>query len=162
MSKSYEIFVAKEYFKFNAAHFQAYAGFRERLHGHNYHVSVRIEGPLGKDGYVVDFGDIKKATRAVCQELDERVMIPAASEVLEISRSGAEVIVVCEDGTRFSFPATDCVLLPITHTSAEELAGHICRLLIERLDVLGRRGVTAVEVAVEEAPGQEARFRQEL
>ena len=30
--------------QFNAAHFVAFEGYRERLHGHNYHVSVRLIG----------------------------------------------------------------------------------------------------------------------
>ena len=46
------------------AHFVAFKGFRERLHGHNYTVGVRVFGPLSEgDGYVLDFGDVKKAPR---------------------------------------------------------------------------------------------------
>ena len=40
----FEVFVGKEDFKFSAAHFVAYDGFRERLHGHNYQVAVRLKG----------------------------------------------------------------------------------------------------------------------
>ena len=40
--------------------FVAFPGFRERLHGHNYAVSVRLRGEVSaRDGYVLDFGDIK-------------------------------------------------------------------------------------------------------
>jgi len=46
-AQRFDVFVGKEYLKFNAAHFIAYPGFRERLHGHNYHVTVRLEGELG-------------------------------------------------------------------------------------------------------------------
>ena len=51
----FEIVVSKDTFKFNAAHFVAYPGFRERLHGHNYRVKVRIIGShtIGRDGYVL-------------------------------------------------------------------------------------------------------------
>ena len=31
----------------------------------------------------------------------------------------------CEDGSKFSFPKSDCCLLPIKHSSAEELAHYI-------------------------------------
>ena len=62
----YEVQVKSERFKFNAAHFVAFPGYRERLHGHNYTCSVRVFGPLSEhDGYVLDFGDVKKATRRV-------------------------------------------------------------------------------------------------
>src|SRR4051812_2944212 len=59
----FEVFVApSDRFKFNAAHFIAYKGFRERLHGHNYSVSITLIGrcgQLGSDGYLLDFGDVK-------------------------------------------------------------------------------------------------------
>lgn len=42
----FEIFIAKEDFKFSSSHFVAYDGFRERLHGHNYSCSVRIRGEV--------------------------------------------------------------------------------------------------------------------
>lgn len=88
---------------------------RERLHGHNYRVSVRwadtrgrqvraggrvaglelsatFDAPqvdleasgIGEDGYVVDFGEVKKAVRALCRELDERFLCPMKSPHLEV------------------------------------------------------------------------------
>ncbi len=45
----YSVVVAKDYLKFAAAHFIAYPGFREPLHGHNYQVSVRVEADLGPE-----------------------------------------------------------------------------------------------------------------
>ena len=51
--QAFRVHVTKDYLKFSAAHFIAYPGFRERLHGHNYRVSVAIHGPLGRQGYVV-------------------------------------------------------------------------------------------------------------
>lgn len=161
-NERYEVFVSKDYFKFNSAHFMAYTGFRERLHGHNYRVSVRVTGALGPDGYVVDFGDIKHGARMICEEIDERTIIPVDSDCLDVSQSNGQIELVCEDGSRFSFPAADCALLPIRHSSAEELASYICRRLVDELAVLSSRGVDSVEVAVAEAPLQEARCRLEL
>lgn len=158
----YEVFVSKDYFKFNAAHFMAYPGFRERLHGHNYRVSVRVEGGLGDEGYVVDFGDIKAAARQICESIDERTIIPMHSDCLHIDRKDGQLELITEDGSRFSFPEQDCALLPIRHSSAEELAAYVCERLLTTLSVLDERGVTAVEVSVAEAPLQEARCRREL
>ena len=162
MAEKYEVFVSKDYFKFNAAHFMAYPGFRERLHGHNYRVSVRIEGELGDEGYVVDFGDIKAAAREICASIDERTIIPIHSDCLEIDRRDGQVDLTTEDGSRFSFPEQDCALLPIRHSSAEELAAYVCERLLKSLSILDERGVAAVEVSVAEAPLQEARYRREL
>ncbi|GMH61464.1 hypothetical protein TrRE_jg1706, partial [Triparma retinervis] len=84
---SFSVTVAKEDFKFNLAHFVAYPGFRERLHGHNYTLSITLLSPnpmLQSDGYVVDFGVVKKSVRAVCKSLNERVIIPTNSDVISI------------------------------------------------------------------------------
>jgi 6-pyruvoyl-tetrahydropterin synthase len=160
--KRFEVFVSKDSFKFNAAHFMAYPGFRERLHGHNYRVSVRVEGRLNSDGYVIDFGDIKRAAHEICQAMNERTIVPMNSDCLAIERSAGDVRIACEDGSRFSFPEADCVLLPIAHSSAEELADYVCTCLLEKLPEMPARGVAAVEVSVAEAPAQEARCRREL
>ena len=122
---SFEVYVAKENLKFNAAHFIAYPGFRERLHGHNYQVTVRIEGDLGPDGYMIDFGLVKQATKRVCDALDEYTLLPEQSDCLRITEQGESVEAVYEDGSRFVFPKSDVMLLPIVHTSAEELARYV-------------------------------------
>jgi 6-pyruvoyltetrahydropterin/6-carboxytetrahydropterin synthase len=162
MEERYEIYVSKDFFKFNAAHFMAYHGFRERLHGHNYRVAVRIEGRLNPDGYVLDFGDVKRATRAICDEMNERVLVPAKSDCLKIATQDGQVSITCEDGSRFALPQADCVFLPIAHSSAEELAAYVCRRLVDALPRLAERGVAAVEVGVAEAPQQEAKCRLTL
>ncbi|ETV66174.1 hypothetical protein, variant [Aphanomyces astaci] len=122
----YRVFVSKDYMKFNAAHFIAFKGFRERLHGHNYRMSVTITGDrIGHDGYLVDFGDIKKVAREVCRELNEHFLVPLKSDVLKIDVNAETVQLVTEDGKSFSFPRGDCALLPIVHSSAEELARYL-------------------------------------
>uniref|UniRef100_A0A7S2RP79 6-pyruvoyltetrahydropterin synthase n=1 Tax=Mucochytrium quahogii TaxID=96639 RepID=A0A7S2RP79_9STRA len=59
----YCVSLKKERFKFNCAHFIAFKGFRERLHGHNYQVGVKLWGERQSDGYVLDFGVVKKVCR---------------------------------------------------------------------------------------------------
>lgn len=162
MDGRYRVHVFKDYLKFSSAHFIAYHGFREALHGHNYQVSVRVEGGLGADGYVLDFGLVKQAARRICERLDERVLLPADSDCLSFSRSGGQVAVTYEDGAAFSFPESDVAVLPIVHTSAEELARYLLAQLRGELPDLERRGVRWVEVGVAEAPGQIAYCRQDL
>ena len=83
--QTFRVHVTKDYLKFNAAHFIAYKGFREALHGHNYRVSVDIEaGALSPEGYVLDFGVVKEIAKRVCKRLDEKTVIPAHSDCLRI------------------------------------------------------------------------------
>eukprot|EP00930_Biecheleria_cincta_P064811 TRINITY_DN5047_c0_g2_i1.p1 TRINITY_DN5047_c0_g2~~TRINITY_DN5047_c0_g2_i1.p1 ORF type:complete len:474 (-),score=68.69 TRINITY_DN5047_c0_g2_i1:50-1471(-) len=164
-----EIGVSLPDIQFPAAHFVAFRGFRERLHGHNYNVSIRLgSDKLGADGYVVDFGDIKRAARDLCRTLKERTLLPTLSDVLSIkhyqSDNGQEhVQVSCEDGAQYAFPVADCALLPIMHSTAEELSEYFWTQLVSQLGaVLKERGVTWLEVGVHERPGQGASFRRSL
>ncbi len=158
--QSYRVQVTKDYLKFSAAHFIAYPGFREALHGHNYRVSIAAEGPLGAQGYVVDFGVVKRIARRLCDRLDERTLVPVDSDCLRISEDGPSVVVRYEQD-EFRFPKTDVALLPIVHTSVEELSRYLAGELERELAAEGVAGVTAIEVSVEESFGQAAVFRQE-
>jgi dihydroneopterin triphosphate aldolase (PTPS-III) / 6-pyruvoyltetrahydropterin synthase len=160
---SFEVYVAKEDFKFHAAHFVAFEGYRERLHGHNYKAGVRVIGSrtISSDGYVVDFGNIKKVTRKVCKELNERFLCPMLSDVIDIRVEGGNVNLSCQDGSHFAFPEGDCAKLPIVHATAEELAIYLWSKILQGLNAewLLERGVHTMEVIVAEAPSQEATFR---
>ena len=178
---SFEVYVKKEDFKFHAAHFVAFDGYRERLHGHNYKCGVRLLGSrqISSDGYVLDFGDVKKAVRTVCKQLNEHFICPMLSNVMTIVTTGSDkdddttsaidgnngsVTLSCQDGSKFTFPRDDCVMLPIVHATAEELAVYLWSRILEGLDAekLLQRGVHTMEVVVAEAVGQEALFRLEI
>ncbi len=57
---------------FSAGHaLRGYQGKCANPHGHNYRVQVAVEGPkLNSIGLLMDFGDLKKALRAVCEKFD--------------------------------------------------------------------------------------------
>lgn len=162
---SFEVNVANDTFKFNAAHFVAFEGYRERLHGHNYRVAVRLLGhrTIGADGYVIDFGCIKDACKKVCKRLNEHFLCPMYSNVLHIdteTEPGSVILTYPADGSRFVFPIGDCALLPIVHATTEEMAIYLWDQLLQSLncDYLVKRKVHTMAVTVAEAPGQEATF----
>lgn len=162
MIETFAIQVSKENLKFSAAHFIAYPGFREPLHGHNYQVGVRVEGRLGATGYVLDFGVVKKVLKQIVDRLDERTIIPAQSECLQIEESGNQVK-VCYGAEEFSFPRADVALIEIAHSSAEELARYIWTELYSALKGHGALAeMLALEVSVAEGPGQAAYYRREI
>lgn len=159
----FEISLAKPDFTFNASHFIAYRGYRERLHGHRYTVSLKFVGKdtLNSSGYLIEFGEIKKVVRAVCNDLDEYFLCPMKSDVLRINENHNQILIECEDGSAFSIPKSDCKLLPIAHTSAEELARYLwCRVVRDiGVDVLSRQNVNEIELTLSESEGQSATFR---
>lgn len=159
----FSVEVAKADMKFNAAHFIAFRGYRERLHGHNYTLSVKVSGSdtIGSDGYLIDFGDIKKAARSVCKEMNEYFLLPMNSDVMTITEStGEQLCMVCEDGSKFEMPKRDCKLLPLVHSSAEELAHYIWFRIVRTigLECMTTRRITSMIVSVSEAPQQQASF----
>ena len=162
LSGRFTLHVAKEFLSFSAAHFIAHRGSRELLHGHNYRLAVTVDGALGPDGYVIDFGLVKRAARRICDELDSRTLIPTRSDTLSIVEREGEIEVTCEDGSRFLLPRKDVVLLPIVHTSVEELSRYLCERLGAELHTCASAELSAIEVSVGEAPGQAASYRLSL
>jgi dihydroneopterin triphosphate aldolase (PTPS-III) / 6-pyruvoyltetrahydropterin synthase len=160
MSSEFAIEVAKENLKFSAAHFIAYPGFREPLHGHNYQVGVRVEGKLAATGYVIDFGLIKKIVKSIVAGIDERTIVPAKSDCLKIDRPNERQVRIRYESDEFILPASDVAMLPIVHSSAEELARYIWTELVADLKTQNvSQEADIIEISVAEAPGQAAIYR---
>jgi 6-pyruvoyl-tetrahydropterin synthase len=136
---------------FSAAHFSILEGRSERLHGHNYRVSLRATGDVHADGTVIDFTVLKRTLRMACAELDERTLLPALSPDLSI-KEGEREVEVTHESRRFVFPRSDVRLLPIVNTTCECLAAHLLELVHAGL---GERSIR-LELRVEESPGQGA------
>ena len=163
LPSGFSIHVAKENLKFSAAHFIAYPGFREPLHGHNYQVGVRVEGALSPTGYVLDFGLIKRLTKQIVDRLDERTLLPSASDCLQIEHLAGKQLRICYGTDEFRLPEADVCLLPIAHSSAEELARFIWTELFGALkDKQSLSGIKSIEISVAEGPGQAAIYRRDI
>ena len=158
----FSVAIGKEMLRFTAAHFIAFRGFREPLHGHTYQAQVTVSGPVGPDGYVVDFLVLKKIAEEECAQLHLRTLLPWQSDCLTVEESADEVTVRCEDGTRFLFPRQDVCLLPIVHTSSEEIARYLIARLRERLREVRGNSIQTIEVLIEDIPGQKAMCREEF
>jgi 6-pyruvoyl-tetrahydropterin synthase len=158
----FSVAIGKEHLRFTAAHFIAFRGFREPLHGHTYHAQVTVSGPVGPDGYVVDFLVLKKIAEEECAQLHFHTLLPRHSDCLIIEESATEVTVQCEDGTRFLFPRQDVRFLPIVHSSSEEIAQYLLARLRDRLQEVRGNSIQTIEVLIEDVPGQIAAYREEF
>jgi 6-pyruvoyl-tetrahydropterin synthase len=136
---------------FSAAHFSIHDGRSERLHGHNYRVTLRAHGAVDDEGTVVDFAALKSALRALCAELDERMLVPTQSPHVAVAETDDEVTLT-QGSRRFVLPRGDTVLLPIVNSTCECLAAHLLGGLRGRLGATSYR----LELRVEEFPGQGA------
>jgi 6-pyruvoyltetrahydropterin/6-carboxytetrahydropterin synthase len=160
----FRVSVTKDYLVFASAHFITFAGHRcEGLHGHNYRVRVTIEGALNEEAwFVFDFVELKRIMKRLCDEIDHLVLLPLQSDRVKVFEDGDNVRVDVDGRPRYLFPRRDCALLPIPNTTVEMLAQLLTTRLKAELDQQGARGLTAVEMEVEENFGQTAVYRETL
>ncbi len=172
--ENYRVRVSKDYLGFCAAHFIIFRKSQcERLHGHNYRVAAELEGTLDENHLVFDFIELKQILMAICEELEHRMLVPVKSRQLSVEIGEASVNLGFEDRV-WVFPRTDCVLLPIENTTAEQLACYVAHRLSgalrERspasnddlpnvaLPEAANTGLHKVTIEVYEGPGQSARY----
>jgi 6-pyruvoyltetrahydropterin/6-carboxytetrahydropterin synthase len=156
----YTVRVRKTELIFSAAHFITFNGsICERLHGHNYGVTVEVDGPLDENQYVVDFIALRDVMREIVAELDHRMLLPARHPRIKVAADEREVTVTFDD-RRWIFPLGDCLLLPLEQTTAELLARHIGHELLERLEKKTGYRPEAIRIAVDECAGQEGIYER--
>lgn len=154
----YVVHLAKEPFKFSCSHFTILSSTHgERLHGHNYQlrVALKLKEVDSKLGLAFDFNAVKPKVRMLCDELDERILLPKESPYLKIQDQKGQIEVQFNQ-KKYSFPAEDVLLLPIVNVTSEELA----RYVSERLNKLLHEVPSwiAVRVNVEETRGQSVSY----
>ena len=105
------------------------------------------------DAWVWDFGDLKRRTKAITDELDHKFLLQAESAVLDIADRG-DAWEVGFKGRRYQFPKSDVVALPIDNSTAERLAEWIAERLRAEFVGAGATTIREITVGVEEMPGQ--------
>ncbi|MGL6298413.1 MAG: 6-carboxytetrahydropterin synthase [Methanobacteriaceae archaeon] len=135
------------------------------IHGHSYIVDVELIGERSGDfDFVVDFKKVKEIVRGICKKFDHKVLIP-----LKNSETEFKDIATIEDAEKvdsikfkiankkYVLPKEDCVLLPLPHSSAEELAKYFTEELFKTLTDDGNK-LEYVAVCVNEGIGQGAEY----
>lgn len=136
--------------RFSSAHFIPKLGKCSRIHGHDYGVKIRLHGEKVK-GILIDFTDLKKAMRDAISELDHKLLIPGNSSEAVYKVENGEVEVRYED-KRIVAVERDVYVCDVEVTSSEELSYYVGRKIAMNLG--SRPNLTAMEVSIEEGPGQ--------
>jgi len=144
---------------FSACHFLPGHDKCNRLHGHNYTIHIHLTGELDDIGMVYDFVKLKKAMKAVADELDHCVLMPGKSDrvIIVVENSQVNVSVL---GKTYSFPECDVNILDLDKVSAEKLAEYAMKKIVERLE-LGAN-IQKIKVGIDEGIGQGAWASREL
>lgn len=130
----------------------------EPIHGHNWTVSVEIDGQPNAHGMVIDFILLRDHLSLLIKQLDHKMLLPTKNSFLQVklsqdSSSHEEVHVHFSD-RRWIFPADECVLLPVANTTAEWIASWIGNELLQHLNEHDASVSGVIRVAVDECLGQ--------
>lgn len=156
MPEEYSVRLNLERLVFSAAHFITYQeDVCERLHGHNYHVTAEVFGPLGDNQYVVDFVALRNMVQQLVDALDHRMLLPSEHPTIKVEQQRDEYH-VAHGQRRWVFPEDDCVLLPMANTTSELLARHLGLQLLEQLQEQLSFRPTRLRIEVDECDGQAA------
>ncbi|MDX2092926.1 MAG: 6-carboxytetrahydropterin synthase [Kofleriaceae bacterium] len=155
---SHRITIARSQYKFSCAHMTVFPdGTKERLHGHNYQVAIALDVERIDLAAMIPFASIKSALGELCSAWKEYVLLATANPHLKVVRDDAVEIEFTLCGARYVLPRGDVKLLPLDNISVETLAAHVAELLLARLrPALDPTNVRALEVTIEESPGQGA------
>lgn len=150
--------LSKQNFKFSSGHFLIFDQNRaEMLHGHNYQVEVDIlefAQASAQQGYLIDFYDLKKIIKTMCDQWDEHVLLPADHpDMLKKSSANGKNDDITFRDRFYSLPKNELVWLPVENTSVESLSKLFAENLLKELKPIG---VQKLRVSIEETRGQSA------
>lgn len=145
--------IAKEAMGFSAAHFTIFDQHRrENLHGHNFRVSCAATAPVGDDGLCFDYGLLKRALKTLCDEFDERLLLPGRSPHLRVTRTATGYQATFGSET-MHFLQRDALILPIANITVEALAPYLIERLREN-PLIAALPLQALEIKVSSGSGQ--------
>lgn len=125
-----------------------------RLHGHNWKVSVTIQGQPAPDGMILDFIDVKN----VINEADHKIILPRS--IVTSSPLGDTYRDVYKFNVRmkeYMLPQKDCYLIEGPVATAEHIAEHFA-IEIFRLAVAKKARVDHIDVEIYETSHGVARI----
>lgn len=159
----HRVSIAREQYKVSCAHMTVFPdGTKERLHGHNYTIALAIELDRIDLPAMIPFSPVKAALAELCAAWKEHVLLATANPHYALVRDDGRELEFQLCGERYVMPRQDALLLPIDNISVEALAAHVVELLAARIAVLDAPHVKALEVTIEESPGQGASCRLPL
>ena len=127
-----------------------------RLHGHTYAIHARLFGTRDEKGIILDFTIIKHILKDLADQLDHHILIPGDSPSISIKDINNQ-LTLNSLGKTYVFPKQDCIILPLSSTSAENLASYILETIIQKMKKMNENiPLSKIEIGVDEGYGQGA------
>ncbi len=145
--------ISKEYLHFNSGHFTIFSETdREDLHGHTFYVKALIDSPVDNTGLAFDYNLVKVRLKALCDQIDEKILLPERSPFLSLSEADGYLVATFAN-ERLPFLPRDVITLPVANITVEELAPWFLDALLDDPAIAGLN-LPRVEVSVSSGPGQ--------
>ena len=161
VEKVFKVRLYREDLSFSAGHISIYGDAMEGQHGHNYQISVELEGLLGPDSLVVDFRAVKEILRSIARELNHRTLVPAQHPQLKIEQREKSTQMT-SGGEHIELPTSNVVLLDVPNVTSEMLAFFFFEAVRKKLPEEDLKRLRRITVEVTESPGQSASFSGQL
>jgi 6-pyruvoyltetrahydropterin/6-carboxytetrahydropterin synthase len=147
------IHISKDYLHFSSAHFTIFSAVeREDLHGHTFYVAASLDCIVGPDGLAFDYNLIKSKLKTLCDQLDEKVLLPENSPHLQLSNRDGYLIAEFAD-ERIPFLPRDVLTLPLRNITVEELAPWFLKQLRCDTEIV-EQAIQRIVLRVSSGPGQ--------
>jgi 6-pyruvoyltetrahydropterin/6-carboxytetrahydropterin synthase len=149
-----QIEISKQAHNFSIGHFTIFSSTeREDLHGHNFQLHCNVTAVLGDDGLIFDYAILKGLMRDLCDEIDEKTILPGRSPHLKIGEQDGYVSAIFNK-EKLLFLKRDVMVLDISNTTIEEFAHYFLNILVKHPD-LQDRGIEGITVKISSNPGQQ-------
>ncbi len=161
MSPQYRVHVSKDYLVFACAHFVIFDEHsREPMHGHNYRLSVTVDGTLDAYGFVLDFVRLKKMSRRLVDSIDHRVLLAEHAPRMAYRETDDGMLHVSYEGKpAYVLPANEVIRLPILNTTVECIVTWFAEQFRKEFAEAGYTNLTGLELDLEENTRQSAIIR---
>ena len=120
------------------------------MHGYTYTINIRIHGPPGENGIIIDFEKIKSILNRIVEKFDHRVIVPKGS----IESEDKTNLFFNVNDNEYSVPRSETITVDLVVPSAEELSRIILKELTEELTVPAN--IEKIELGLDESWGQGA------
>lgn len=148
------VIIDREDLKFSAAHFTLFSATkRERLHGHNFYVSLELTSKVKEDGMSVNYTIYRDKIKKLCQQLNEYTLMPQFSPFLSIKEEGAYYLAEFNKEKMY-FLKNDTLILPLRNISNEELCRWFIENIIQDTNLPEQALIVEMKVKVSSAAGQ--------
>lgn len=154
MNRLTTIEIEKQYLHFSVAHFTIFsATSRERLHGHNFRLAVRITGEVDDNGLCFDYAIYKKLLQQLCEKYDEYTLIAKHSPHLQIEEEG-DYYQVTHNNITMPLLKSDTLLLPVRNVTIEEMSHYLLQEALGDHSLVDELKIVRFEMRVSTGPDQ--------